>query len=191
MRMPQTQPLLSTRLLRHVLLPLALTWLVQLAAFLVLAGPMALLPGVKNIIAVASGNIRLRELTGDFSLRQITSTGGLVAISTPNSVIDALNDDTVDITAANGIQITATSGSIGDSGNLEIDMTGTGVVTATAAGSRRCRDDRTFWRQRRWRGADAARSSPSGERTGPDPGGRRPRQARARPRRPALRRPDR
>lgn len=38
MRMPQTQPLLSTRLLRHVLLPLALTWLVGTGIAIAVAG---------------------------------------------------------------------------------------------------------------------------------------------------------
>jgi len=60
-----------------------------------------------------------------------------VSLTAARSIIDSLNTAVVDVTASAGIQLTATTGTIGETGSLEIDVTGTGLVFASANGNMR------------------------------------------------------
>jgi hypothetical protein len=90
-----------------------------------------------TVTALAPGSISLNELSTDLRVNSVKSTGGSVSLTAARSIIDSLNTAVVDVTASTGIQLTATTGTIGETGSLEIDVTGTGLVLASANGNMR------------------------------------------------------
>ncbi|MFM7112136.1 MAG: beta strand repeat-containing protein, partial [Planctomycetota bacterium] len=88
----------------------------------------------RKVTATANGDIWINEQSGDFRTDVISSSAGGVRIDTPGAIVDGNNTDAADIISSSTVTLNATTGGIGEAGLLEIEVTGSGSVNATASG---------------------------------------------------------
>ena len=90
--------------------------------------------GEGTITARADGGVYLAELTGDMNVETIFSRMEGAFLVADGSIIDALNHDFTNIQAP--VVVLTAGGGIGETGDrLDVDVVGSGLLTATAEGS--------------------------------------------------------